>query len=770
MFKKRKYSRQQILQEPRQSRGGNRWLWFTITGLCLLSLLAPFVEAGTAEQNAEAETGQLLMRAVDKQASLGPQQQALHLDSQVNFDISGMIAKVSLTQRFRNDSADWQEGIYTFPLPETAAVNGLKMQIGERTIIGKIAEKQRAQKIYRQAKKAGQKASLVAQQRPNLFRQQVANIAPGETVEIQLSYIQKVIYRHGRFSLRFPMTLTPRYIPGSALSPLLSAPLALDNNIGKNTGNSADSSAVNSEQPHRNSAGFANTIDLNSIDINKGWGWAAPTRQVPDAPLITPPMRAQPAAGPLNPISISARLDAGLPLASIDSDYHNISLRRDGRLHHIQLAEQRVSMDRDFVLNWQPVQQRAPAAAVFHEQVDGQDYALIMLLPQANTNGTESTLPREMIFIIDTSGSMGGTSIEQAKQSLQLALLRLRPSDKFNIIEFNASHRSLFPSSMPAEQPFIQQAQSFVGFLNAGGGTEMSSALNAALSQSELKGYLRQVVFITDGSVGNEASLFSQIQQQLASARLFTVGIGSAPNSHFMTKAAQFGRGSFTYIGSLGEVKQKMSALFQQLQSPQLSDITLEWPAGQSAEVWPQRLPDLYRGQPLLISAKLSQSLQGQLRVRGRIAKAADTDEDTTAWQQKLSLEHSASHPGIASLWARDKIAALMDKKIAGASEAEIKPQVLAVALPHQLVSAYSSFVAVEQRRSRPADSPQQSEAVANAIPRGQTFAQPKQPARAGSTSSTTVSYPRTATLAPLHIGLASGCLLLALLLRIRRR
>ncbi len=754
MFKKRKFSRQQILQQPRQPRGANRWLWLTIVVFCLLSLLAPFVEA---EQNTEAETGQLLMRAVDKQASPGPQQQALHLESQVNFDISGMIAKVSLTQRFRNDSTDWQEGIYTFPLPETAAVNGLKMQIGERTIIGKIAEKQRAQKIYRRAKKAGQKASLVAQQRPNLFRQQVANIAPGETIEIQLSYIQKVVYQHGRFSLRFPMTLTPRYIPGSPLLPLSSVPLALDNSIGKN------------EQSHDNSAGLTNTVDLNSIDLNKGWGWAALTRQVPDAPLITPPMRAQPATGLLNPISISARLDAGLPLATIDSDYHNISLRRDGRLHHIQLTEQRVSMDRDFVLNWQPVQQRAPAAAVFHEQVDEQDYALLMLLPQANISDTESALPREMIFIIDTSGSMGGTSIQQAKQSLQLALLRLRPSDRFNVIEFNSNHRTLFPNSMPAEQPFIQQAQSFVGFLNAGGGTEMSSALNAALSQTELKGYLRQVVFITDGSVGNEANLFRQIQQQLASARLFTVGIGSAPNSHFMNKAAQFGRGSFTYIGSLDEVKQKMTTLFQQLQSPQLSDIVLEWPSGQSAEIWPRRLPDLYRGQPLLISAKLSQPLQGQLLVRGRTASAADTDEDTVAWQQKLSLENSASHPGIASLWARDKIAALMDKKIAGASEAEIKPQVLAVALPHQLVSAYSSFIAVEQRISRPTKSPQQTDVVANAIARGQTFTQPKQQLNATTPSSTAVSYPRTATLAPLHISLASGWLLLGLLLRIRQ-
>ena len=718
-------ARYQLTSHPRRFSP----LWLSLSAVAVLSLLAALSEAA-----AMAESGQLLMRPVTSGHERIPNTEphshtnthtnthtnspdyrpALHLDSEVHFEISGMVAKVSLAQRFSNRSPHWSEAVYVFPLPETAAVNAMEMHIGERVIRGEIHEKQSARHIYQQAKQSGRTASLVEQQRPNLFTQKVANIAPGETIEVHLGYIQKVDYRQGRFSLRFPMTLTPRYNPGL---PDLSH------------------STANTE-----------TITLHS-------GWGVPTDQVPDGHRITPPMLPVAGGEPVNPITLTATLDAGLPLANISSDYHNLNLRREGALHHIALAEKQVSMDRDFVLRWKPVAHKAPTAAVFNEEVNGEHYAMVMLLPpdhsQRGNRDQHQRLPREMVFVIDTSGSMGGTSIRQAKQSLQLAIDRLRPDDKFNIVEFNSQYRRLFPASVPAEPRLVRQAQIFVAGLEAGGGTEMAPAISAALSLPEHPSHLKQVVFITDGSVGNERALFAQIQQQLGSARLFTVGIGSAPNSFFMRKAAQFGRGSHTYVGAQDEVQEKMSDLFSQLESPVLGDIHLSWPdANQPVEFWPEKLPDLYMGEPLVITAKLpaaSSSVQGALVMGGRVAGG------DRQWQQTLALDNAKAHAGVANLWARDKIAALMDRKTSGVDEADIKPQVLAVALAHQLVSAYTSFVAVEEQVSRPLDHPIKSKPIPNAVAKGQQLLP--------------IAYPRTATPGPVHLAISALCLALALLL-----
>ncbi len=730
-----------------RKRGRLGYVIFIAITVGLLSLLAGVSEASLPQEAVEA--GQLLIRPLPasvshsgKNSGAPDYRPAVHLDSEVHFEISGMVAAVSLVQRFSNRSQHWSEAVYVFPLPETAAVNAMEMRIGERIIRGEIQEKQKARQIYQKAKHAGRKASLVEQQRPNLFTQKVANIAPGETIEVRLGYIQKVDYRHGRFHLRFPMTLTPRYIPGTA-SPALNSPAL-------------------------------NTEESNIASSDNGWGWSRPTDQVPDAHLITPPMLPRKAGELLNPITITATLDAGLPLASVSSDYHNLSLRREGESHHIELAEKRVSMDRDFVLTWEPVVQKAPAAAVFSEEVEGEHYAMVMLLPpqtvaprsknqssknqgsknQISINRNSEILPREMVFIIDTSGSMSGNSIRQAKRSLQLAIDRLRPQDQFNVVEFNSTHRVLFPASVPAEHAFIQRAQTFVRGLNANGGTEMAPAIAAALSLPENPGYLKQVVFITDGSVGNERALFAQIEQQLGDARLFTVGIGSAPNSFFMRKAAQFGRGTYTYIGALDEVQEKMSTLFSQLESPVLGDIALTWPGQkpgkQTVEYWPRKLPDLYLGEPLLVSAKLNQPLKGNLTITGHRAGS------DSKWQQTLSLDIAKTHTGVANLWARDKIAALMDRKTSGASEAEIKSQVLAVALAHKLVSAYTSFVAVEKKISRPVTEALKSGPVPNAVAKGQRLMP--------------ITYPRTATPAPLQLVIGGLCLLLALSVQFWRR
>lgn len=651
---------------------------------CCLALSMTCAQAVSFD---EVGTGELLFKGTG-QRDWNP---APQLGTKVNIQVSGLVARVTVEQQFRNPGTEWSEARYVFPLPETAAVNDMRIRIGERVIIGEIHEKKIARKIYQQAKKNGQRTALVEQRRPNMFATNVANIGPNQTVSVTLTYLQKVAFDHGRFSLRFPMTITPRYIPGQSLD---------------------------SEHTEPFSAGVARTVILHT-DLTSGW--AAPTSKVADAHEITPyqhPQAATP-AHPMNEALITVTIDPGLPLANIDSPWHDIQIDRQGNEYRIELANGPIAMDRDFELSWQPVASTTPQAAVFTEDVAGETYALVMVVPPAQP-GIDLRLNREAIFIIDTSGSMGGEPIRQAKAALLAALDSLQPTDRFNIIEFNDEARRLFSSAQLAAGSYLYDARRFVSDLDSGGGTEMQSALQAALEhQPELaRGHLRQIVFITDGAVGNEDELFRLINTQLANSRLFTVGIGAAPNSYFMRKAAQFGRGTFTYIGGQDQVVEKMSELFTQLQTPVMRDIKVNWPG--KAMSYPEFIPDLYSGQPLLMTARLDKA-PGMLTVSGTGSQAV--------WRQQVTMNTVAKHTGIATLWAHDRINALNDQIIATSETSLLRQAIIDVALLHKLVSRYTSFVAVEQQPVRPAGSNITAKNVPNVRPHGQipqSFAYPQ--------------------------------------------
>lgn len=698
-FNRRRIPKHLLLQ-PTPSYQPPRRLWKWVVGIVAVLLTLTAAEMSRAGPELEqASAGSLLFKTANGYSP------ALHHHSEAQVTITGLLARVVLRQTFENVTDDWVEGMYVFPLPEGAAVNRMVMEIGERRILAEIREKQAAQRLYDQAVREGRRAALTRQERPNLFTQALANIGPGEKVVIELQYHERVNYRDQTFSWRLPTTLTPRYIPGAVKQ-------------------DADTQVM--------------------LEHNSGWGWALPTEEVPDAHRITPFVHPTPQPD-TNNIAITISLNAGMPLAQIRGSYHELDVQALGETHRITPLRQSIPMDRDFEVQWQTQAGQAPDAAFFTERIDGEDYALLMILPPRMEQGGLA-LPREVVFIIDTSGSMGGVSIEQAKASLELALSRLSPHDRFNVIEFNSYHQALFPRPVAADAHALRQARSFVQRLNADGGTEMAPALNEALRHPAPEGYLKQVIFITDGSVGNEAALFELIHQQLGDARLFTVGIGSAPNSYFMTKAAEFGRGTFTFIGDQAEVAEKMQSLFTRLESPVLSDINIRWPV--PVEAWPARIPDLYQGEPLLISAKIADA-----HATGWPARAAIEVNGLQAqqsWSRKLTTPGAAAgNSGIAAHWAEQKIAALLDEKVRGRPEAEVREAVLAVALQHQLLSPYTSFIAVEETPTRPLDQALTPAPVPNLLPQGQQV--------------TSLMYPRTAT--PLLLNwLIGSCALLALL------
>lgn len=669
-------------------------------GLISLVLLSGAAQANTeltrVEQLSELESGQLVFRQPQGHYLVSPT-----VDTNVEMEIVGLLARVKVSQTFANPTQYWQEGVYVFPLPETAAVDRLWMKIGERIIEGEIHPKKQAKKIYQQAKASGKRASLVEQQRPNMFTSSVANIAPDEQITIIIEYQQTVIQDQNEFSVRFPMVVAPRYIPGKTIE--------------------------NSEE----------------ISSFSGNGWAMNTDQVPDASLITPPMNQHRDGNQQNKVDLSIHLTAGFPLASITSPYHQIeevSLNEESR--KISLIE-KVPANRDFVLQWQATQSVNPNAALFKDHKNGQDYALLMLTPPKQT--LKKTISRELIFVVDTSGSMDGTSIKQAKKALQYGLGKLKPQDTFNIIRFSDDVESVFEKARVASAENLDIAHDYVDWLRAGGGTEMLPALSMALAGGEESQSLRQVMFLTDGSIGNEDELFNEIKQNLGNSRLFTVGIGSAPNSHFMNRAAKYGRGTHSYIGSQAEVREKMQALFNKLAHPVLTDIKIDIAGNSGVEIWPQTIPDLYMGEPLLLVMK-AKTLPEEITVKGDFAQQA--------WQQTLTFKGGAQSQAVSVLWARQKIEGLMDKYRTQGRPDKVKQEITDLAMEHHLVSKFTSLVAVDKTPVRPKTEGLKSKNIATNRPAGWTMK----------------ALPQTATPAMLQILLGLLSLLSALLLRRRQR
>lgn len=650
---------------------------FGAAGAVLLGiglLLFDFGPAWSAEtpstpmvRSDNARSGSLLIRTSDGTAD------ATRLGIDVDLTVSGPTIRARVTQVFRNPTQDWVEATYVYPLPQGGAVDTLKMVIGDRVVIGDIKERQQARIIYEQAKQAGQKAALTEQQRPNIFTNAVANIGPGETVLVQIEYQEPVQQNGNEFYLRIPMVVGPRYNP----------------------------------------APIVQSVDLRAD--NGGWGTTS-SDPMPDRERISPPVLDPAQNAPVNPTTIAVRLQAGFPLGEVKSHHHRIKIdSTDSSTRVITLADGPVPADRDFELSWKPAAEKAPSVGLFREHVGNNDYLLAYVTPPVE-QAEQKPMPREVIFVIDNSGSMGGTSIAQAKASLIYALGRLQPTDRFNVIRFDHTMDVLFPGPVPADSAHIGNATSYVGQLQAAGGTEMVPAMRAALNDDTNSdaNYVRQVVFLTDGAIGNEQQLFDTITALRGRSRVFMVGIGSAPNTFLMTRAAELGRGTFTHIGSVEQVEERMRNLFAKLENPVVTGLTATFSEAK-ADITPAAIPDIYKGEPLVLVAKLDK-LGGTVAIKGRIGDQP--------WIMTLPLAGAAEGKGLSKLWARRMID---DAEVARTLQ-KIKPAdadsiILSLGLEHQLVTRLTSLVAVDKTPSRPESTPLKLTELPLNLPAGWDFA-----------------------------------------------
>ena len=647
----------------------------------------------------DMQSGGLLFKA--KEA--GKYIEAPKVATDIKIDVTGPIARAVITQKFLNPSDAWVEGIYVFPLPDTAAVDELRMKIGDRMIEGKIKPKEEARQIYETAKQQGKKASLLEQHRPNLFTNAVANIGPKDSITIQIAYQQSIPRKGEDFSLRVPLVVAPRYNPlAKPLNPV---------------------------------------IDLKPNQSSNASGWSS-TDPVPDRKAITTPILNPETDGKSNPVALTVKLKAGFPLDNVVSHYHDVVVKPEGGdAMTLTLKGETVPADKDFLLTWSGKPTQTPNLGLFTQTIkddpnerqtgDGQSknvrgeneeeenlleseaehYLLAYITPPYKLATSLQVPPREVIFVIDQSGSMNGPSIRQARESLIEALGQLKPEDTFQIIRFNNEMAKLFPSPQPADEEHISTARYWVAAIEAKGGTEMLPAMQAALKdQNPNAPTLRQVIFLTDGAIGNERQLFETVKSEKGRSRIFTVGIGSAPNSFFMSRAAEVGRGTFTQIGDITEVKSKMEKLFTQLTTPVATDLSISFADGKDIEASPSALPDLYKGEPVVVAFK-GKDFGPELTLKGRF--------DNQPWSMTVDITKAASSEAIDKLWARGKIRQLENERLLATNPASFDKAIETLGLTHHLVTRLTSLVAVDVTPSRPDDQSLDSKKVPLNLPDG---------------------------------------------------
>lgn len=636
------------------------WRGRAVIGLSLLlsallmGLLATRLNAADAEAEADPIGSGTLMLSGKGVVTAMP---AVRLGTDMDVSVSGQIARVRVTQAFRNTSDKWMEATYLYPLPDNGAVDSLKMVVGQRVIIGHIKRREEARKIYETAKASGQKAGLVEQARPNMFRNSVANVGPGETVLISIEYQAPVRQLGGEYALRLPLVVGSRYVPPHSVTDAASAVEA----------------------------------------------------QAVLAPL------AHPALGKsLNPVSITVRLAPGFVPANLISPYHKIAVHTDApQVRTIRLADGEVPADRDFELRWRSAT-ADPTVGLFRQELDGKQYVMAAITPPV-TEPVAPPTPREMIFVIDNSGSMGGESMREAKDSVLHALDTLRPGDRFNIIRFDDTLTSLFEEPVEASASQIAVARRFTEGLEAAGGTEMLPALKAALvdHRAGTDTRLRQVIFLTDGSISNEGEMLATLAQDAGRSRIFMVGIGSAPNSYLMTHMAEIGRGTYTNIGATSEVNSKMTALLDRLKAPAARDLKVAL-SNAGVELTPAQLPDLYAGEPLVLLGR-GDDLSGTLTVTGMIGDRR--------WSQTVKLRDAIESPAVARLWAKRSIddveVGRWTHKIADDKADEMTAQ---LGLAFSIVTSQTSLVAVDETPTRPAGETLSKEDLPLLLPAGWDF------------------------------------------------
>jgi Ca-activated chloride channel family protein len=547
----------------------------------------------------------------------------------VKAEISGFLSRVTVTQTFQNPFPESIEAVYTFPLPNDAAVDDMTITVGERVIKGRIMERKQAQQAYEKAKQEGKVAALLEQQRPNVFTQSVANITPGAEIKVIISYVETLKYADDAYEFRFPMTIAQRYI----------------------------SSTVEPE----------------------------------DAAKISPASKARPG----HTIALEVEIDAGVSVENVASGTHEIEARQfSASKFLVRLKNENEIPNRDFVLKYKTAGTKIEDALLAHKDKNGGFFTLILQPPDKVL--PQDTTPKEIVFVLDTSGSMSGFPIEKAKEAMKLTLDNLNPQDTFNLITFAGETRILFDAPVQATKENLARAQKLLDGVESSGGTEMMKAIVAALAPTDSQQHVRIVCFMTDGVVGNEAEIINEVRKH-ANARVFAFGIGDSVNHYLLDEISREGRGEVEYVSRTDDGSAAAKRFYERIRNPLLTDVALEFQGIQTAEVYPQEIPDLFDAKPVAVVGRYAQGGRAKVILRGKMQGQAFSREIEVEFPEQNSRSDV-----LATLWARRKVSDLTRRNLPNTQKSETKNDleqaITNLGLEFRLLTPFTSFVAFDEQ------------------------------------------------------------------------
>ncbi|HTR52841.1 MAG TPA: VIT domain-containing protein [Kofleriaceae bacterium] len=477
--------------------------------------------------------------------------------TRADIHVSGVIADVVVHQTYRNDGDKTINARYVFPASTRAAVYGMQMQIGARTIVAKIKEREEAKAEYDEAKKAGKTASLLEEDRPNVFAMSVANILPKDRIEVELRYTELLVPTDGVYELVYPTVVGPRYV---------------------------------SER----------------VDAK------APTNSFTASPYThsgTPPTYG---------FGLTVHLAAGMPIASIESPSHAIATtwtaKHDGADIALDGSDPKAGT-RDFILHYQLAGEGVQQGLLLYSGIK-ENFFLTMVQPP-HRPAPDAIPPREYVFIVDVSGSMEGFPLNTAKHLMHDLLSRLRPTDRFDVLLFSGADELYAKTSVPAIASQIASAEAFIDSHDGGGGTELLPAIQHAMKLPRTDGVSRSFVVVTDGYIAEEPAVFDQIRDHLGEANVFSFGVGTGVNRHLMEGIAKAGQGEAFIVTSDKGADEAAGKLREYIESPVLTKVEVGFDGLDTYDVQPKVLPDVFAERPVIVWGKYRGTPKGTITLTG---------------------------------------------------------------------------------------------------------------------------------------------------------
>ncbi len=588
------------------------------------------------------------------------------LQNRYQVEIHGDLVNVQLTQTFSNPFSKPLNARYLFPLNHAAAVHAMTMKVGDEVISAEIQEIRQAQQTFTKAKKEGKAAALLEQHRPNMFTQKVANLMPGLPIEVVIEYAHTVPKIDGAYELVIPMVVGPRFQPaGAGLPPLAAA--------------EQDAATL-----HVDAEAQIGTWVLEQLP-------AYPPTAGVDLPDEIVPAR----------VSLHIDLEAQVPLQNVSSQTHPIAVRHVSSTQQaIGFAVGKVLDNKDFVLRYQLAGSNTRAGLLSHWEDLESGYFSLLIEPPAQVPGA-AALPREMVFLLDCSGSMSGKPMQASKRFMQQALRGLLPTDTFRIIRFSDSATEFSRRPLAATPANITKGLRYTQGLYGSGGTMMTSGIRQALSGRIPQGTIRNVVFLTDGYIGNEVSVLQLVAELRNEARLYAFGVGAGVNRYLLDELGRVGRGFTRYFDPTRDderLEATADDLAAKLQTPVLTDLQIDWGDLPVSDVVPEQLPDLYAGGSIRVTGKFSDAASAEITISG-VGRGHNA-----SIVRNIELTQD-SRPGVRRIWAKNAVADHMHSFITphplrthAMSNNQLQSAVTDLGLSYGLTTKWTAFVAVSRR------------------------------------------------------------------------